>query len=49
MRGIGLWHHEDTMMRGLRGFYPKSIAHHVGFGNILQRLGGAGVDISACH
>ena len=40
-------HHKHAMMRSLLHVGPKSVAHHVGIGDILQRLGGTQVHVAA--
>ena len=40
-------HHEHAVMRSLLHVGPKSVAHHVGIGDFLQRLGGTQVHVAA--
>ena len=45
--GVLAAHHKHAVMRSLLHVGPKSVAHHVGIGDILQRLGGTQVHVAA--
>ena len=45
--GVLAVHHEHAVMRSLLHVGPKSVAHHVGIGYFLQRLGGTQVHVAA--